>query len=77
MLKISLNDPYLEGTTPTALQNDVAAYRKFYYDKENQVIINQLVNDFYTRFLFKIDAPTQEVGKPSGYCFNVIQQLEP
>ena len=64
MLKISLNDPYLEGTTPTALQNEVATCRKMYYDKENQVLIKHLVNEFYTWFLFKIDTLLQEVGFP-------------
>ena len=33
-----------------------------YYDKENQDMINQSVNEFYTRFLFKIYALPQELG---------------
>ena len=32
------------------------------YDKHNQVMTNQLVNDFYKRFLFKIYTLSQEVG---------------
>ena len=62
MVKIALKDTYLGGTNPTALQNEVATCRKMYYDKDNQVMINQLVNETYTRFLFKIDALLQEVG---------------
>ena len=61
MVKSSLKDTYLGGTTPTALQNEVAILRKIYYDKENQVMSNQLVNYFYTRLLFKIDVLSQEV----------------
>ena len=62
MVKIALKDTYLGRTTPTTLQNEVSACRRMYFDKENQVIINQLVNEFYTRFLLKIDALPQEVG---------------
>ena len=58
----ALKDTYLGGTTPTELQNEVSTCRKMYYDKENKVIINQSVNEFYTRFLFKIDALLQGVG---------------
>ena len=56
MVKASLRDKYSAGTTPTALQNEVVTYRKIYYEKDNQVMLNQSVNEFYTRFLFKIDA---------------------
>ena len=27
-----------------------------YYNKETQVMVNNLVNDFYTRFILKIDS---------------------
>ena len=39
MVKTALKDTYIGGTTPTALQNEVATYRKMYYDKGNQVMI--------------------------------------
>ena len=32
-----------------------------YYDKETQIMVNQSVNEFYTQFLFKIDAQPQDV----------------
>ena len=62
MIKKSLKDTHLGTTTPTELQNEVATCWKVYYEKDNQVMINQLVNEFYTCFLFKIDALPQEVG---------------
>ena len=64
MVKAALKDTYLGGTTPTAIQNEVATCCQMYYYKENQVIMNQLVNEFYTRFLFKISTLPQEVGFP-------------
>ena len=33
MVKTSLKDTYLGGTTPTALQNEVYTCRKIYYDR--------------------------------------------
>ena len=48
MVKTALKKTYLGGTTTTALQNEVATYQKMYCDKWNQVMINQLVNEFYT-----------------------------
>ena len=56
MVKTALKDTYFGGKTPTALQNKVFTSRKMYYDKEIQFIVNQSVNEFYTSFLFKIDA---------------------
>ena len=35
---------------------------EMYYNKENQVTINQSLNEFYIHFFFKIDALLQEVG---------------
>ena len=29
---------------------------EIYYEKDTQFMVNQLVNEFYNRFLFKIDA---------------------
>ena len=34
---------------------------EMYYDKETLVMFNKLVNDFYSRFLFKIDSLSQDV----------------
>ena len=48
-----------------------------YYDKEDQVMINQLVNAFYTRFLFKIDTLPQEVGFPLNIAANFFITLSP
>ena len=56
VVKTALKDTYLGETTTTSIQNEVATCQKMYYDKENQVIINQSVNKFHTRLLFKIDA---------------------
>ena len=55
MVKKALRDTYLGGTTPTELQNEVSTCRKIHYNKYTRVIVNQSVNEFYTRFLFKID----------------------
>ena len=62
MVKIALKDTYLGGTIPTDLKNEVATCRKIYYYKENQVMVNQSVNEFYIPFPFKIYAFLQEVG---------------
>ena len=35
-----------------------------YYDRDTPVMFNQSVNEFYTRFLFKIDALPQNVILP-------------
>ena len=48
-----------------------------YYDKESQVMINQSVNEFYTRFLFKIDAIPQEVGFPLDIAAKFFNNLRP
>ena len=77
MVKKYLWDIYLGGTTPTALQNEVATSRKFYYEKENQVMINQSVNEFYTGFLFKIDALPQEVGFSLDIATTLFNNLSP
>ena len=62
MLLKALKGLYVGVKTPTALQNEVATCRQIYYDKENQVMINQSVNEFYIRLLFEIDELPQEVG---------------
>ena len=38
---------------------EVSTCRRIYYDKETRVMINQSVNEFYIRFLFKIDTLSQ------------------
>ena len=48
-----------------------------YYDKENQVMINQSVNEFYARFLFKLDALPQEVGFPLDIAATFFNNLSP
>ena len=55
-----LKDKYPGVTTPTALQIEVSTLRQMYYDIETRVKVNQSVNEFYTRFLFKIDALPQD-----------------
>ena len=77
MVKTDLKDTYLGGTTPTALQNEVDKCRHMYYDEENQVMINQSVNEFYTRFFFKIDALPQEVGFPLDIAATLCKNLRP
>ena len=77
MVKTVLKDTYLGGITPTALKNEFATFRKIYYDKENQVMINQSVNEFYTRFLFKIDALPQELGFPLDINTTFFKNLSP
>ena len=64
MVKIALNDIYVGETTPTALKNEVSTYRKMNCKKETRVMVNKSVNDFYTRFLFKMDALPQDVAFP-------------
>ena len=63
-VKTALKNTYLAVTNPTALQHEVYTRRKMYYAKENRVMVNQSVNVFYTWFLFKIDAPPQDVAFP-------------
>ena len=77
MVKTALKDTYLEVTTPTALQNEIATCRQMYHDKDNQVMINQLVNEFYTRFVFKIDALPQEVGSLLDIATTFFNKLSP
>ena len=61
MVETDLKDTYLGGTNPTSLQNEVSICRKIQYNKETRVMVNQSVNYFNTRFLFKIDALPQYV----------------
>ena len=77
MFKTALKDTYLGGTTPIALKNEVASCGKMYYEKDNQVMINQSVNERYTRFLFKIKALLQEVGFPLYISAKSFNNLSP
>ena len=64
MVKTALKDIYLGGTTPTELQNEVYTCCQMYYDRDTRGMVNQSVNEFYTRFLFNIDALPQDVAFP-------------
>ena len=77
MVKTALKDKYLGGKTPTALQNEVSTCRKMYYYREIRVIVNQSVNEFYTRLLFKIDTIPQDVAFPLDIDTNLFNNLSP
>ena len=48
------------------------------YDyKENKVMINHSINDFYTRYLFKIDVLPWEVGSPLDISTTFFNKLSP
>ena len=64
MVKTSLKNTYLGGTNTTAPQNEVSTWRKMYDNKETQVMVNQLVNEFYSWSLFKTYAILQDVVFP-------------
>ena len=61
MVKTALKDTYLVRTILKALQNEVSTFRHVCYDRETRVMVNQSINDFYIRFLFKIDALPQGI----------------
>ena len=63
--------------TTISLKNEVSTCQKVYYDKETRVMVNQSVNEFYTRFLFKIDAIPQEVALPLGISATFFNNLSP
>ena len=48
-----------------------------YYDRETQVMVNQSVNDFYTHFLSKIDAFSQDVVFPLDISATFFNNLSP
>ena len=77
MVKIALKDTHLGGKTPTALKNKVSTCRKMYYDKKNWVMVNESVNEFYTRFLFKIDALPHDVILPLDIAATLFNNLSP
>ena len=77
MVKPYLKDTYLGRTNPTALQNEVSTFRKFYYDRDNRVMFNRSVNEVYTRFPFKIDSHPQGVSFPSDIFETFFNNLSP
>ena len=48
-----------------------------HYDRETRIMINQLVNEFYTRLLFKIDALLQNVAFPLDIAATLFKNLSP
>ena len=64
MVKTALKDTYKGVTTPIVMQNEVFTCHKIYYIKETRVVFNQSVNEFYTRFLFKVNSLLQDVMFP-------------
>ena len=48
-----------------------------YYGKYNKVMTNQSVNDFYTSFLFKIDALPQDAAFPLDTAVTFFNNLIP
>ena len=77
MDKTDLNDTDLGGTTSTAQKSEVSTCRKIYYYKENWVMVNQSVNECYTRLLLKIDALPQDVAFPLYIAANFFNNLGP
>ena len=77
MAKTPLKDTYIWTATPKALQNYVSTLRKNYYDKDNQVMVNLLLKEFYNRLLLKIDALTQEIVLPLGIYETFFNNLIP
>ena len=49
----------------------------FYDDKETRVMVNQSVNEFFTRLLFKIDELPQDVGLPLNIATIWFNKLIP
>ena len=64
MVKTALKDKYPEHKNPIALKNEVATCQKIYHDEETRVMVNPLVNEFYTQFLFKFDVLPQDAVFP-------------
>ena len=50
---------------------------EMYYYRETCVMLNQSVNKFYTRFLFKIDALPQDVTFPLDIDATLFNNLSP
>ena len=59
------------------MQNEVSTRHKMYYDKEAWVMISHPVNQFYTQFLFKIDALPQDVVSPLDIATTLFKNSIP
>ena len=46
-----------------------------YDDRDTRVVVNQSVNEFYTQFLFKIDALSQDVALLLDIAANFFDNL--
>ena len=46
-------------------------------DRETRIMVNQAVNEFYTRFLFKIDALPQDIIFPMDIFATLFNNLSP
>ena len=46
-----------------------------YYDRETRITVNQSVSEFYTRFLFKIDALPQDFAFPLDIAATFLKKL--
>ena len=77
MVKTSLTDTYLGVTTPKVLKNEVSTFQQIYYDRETRVMVNKSVNEFYTRFPFKIDAPPKDVAFLLDVAATFFNNLSP
>ena len=55
MITIALEDTYLGTKLPQHCKKSIFM-KEMYYDKETRVMVNWSVNEFYTKFLLKIDA---------------------
>ena len=51
--------------------------QEMYLDRETWVMLNQSVNEFYTRFLFKIGALPQDVAFPLDIAGTFFKTLSP
>ena len=65
------------GTIITALKNEVSTCRNMYYDRENRVMVNQSVSEFYNQFLLKIYALPQDVTFPLDIAATFFNNLSP
>ena len=60
-----------------SLKNEVSSCQEIYYDGDTQVILNQLVSQFNTQFLFKIDTPPQGAVFPLDIATTFFNNLSP
>ena len=77
MFKTALKGKFLGVTNTTSLKNEVSTCRKIYYDRETRIMANQSVNEFYTRFLFKIDITPQDFAFPLDISATLFNNLSP